>query len=133
MAVIQVPSILITEDDQGLRETLRDVFEPEGYRTLTAADGEEALDIARREEVHLLLLDVHMPKLTGLEVVERLRQHRLRLPWILMSAALDEEISRQARLLEAFCVLAKPVSRQRLTVTVAQALHTAYNWPQRRG
>jgi two-component system chemotaxis response regulator CheY len=128
-AAIEVPSILITDDDAGFRETLRGVFEPEGYRTLTAGDGEEALDIVRRDQVHLLLLDVHMPRLTGLQVVERLRQFQLRLPCILMSAALDEEISRQARLLEAFSVLAKPVSRQRLTLIVAQAMRVTYNWP----
>ena len=63
------PSLLITDDDSDFRETLQVVFEPQGFRTLLAGDGEEALHIVRHEEVHLLLLDMHMPKLTGLETL----------------------------------------------------------------
>ena len=57
-----LPSILITDDDLDFRETLRFVFEPRGFRTLLAGDGEEALEIMRGEQVHLVLLDVHMPQ-----------------------------------------------------------------------
>ncbi|HEX4148772.1 MAG TPA: response regulator, partial [Pirellulales bacterium] len=57
-------SILITDDDPSFRETLRSVFEPRGFRTLLAGDGEEALRIVERDEIHLVLLDMHMPRLT---------------------------------------------------------------------
>jgi CheY-like chemotaxis protein len=63
------PSILITDDDRGFRETLRGVFEPEGFQTLLAEDGAQAIDIVRSFDVHLLLLDMHMPRLTGLETL----------------------------------------------------------------
>src|SRR5437870_3528928 len=56
-------SILITDDDRGCREALRSIVEPEGYRTLLASSGEEALDIVREQGVHLALLDMHMPRL----------------------------------------------------------------------
>ena len=69
--LVESPSLLITDDDAGFRETLRGVFEPEGFRTLLAGDGEEALRIVRSKEVHLMLLDMHMPKLTGLEPFDR--------------------------------------------------------------
>ena len=125
--MIYAPSILITDDDRGFRETLRTVFEPRGYRTLLAGDGEEALQIVRSEEVHLLLLDMHMPKLTGLDVLRLVKQYKSRLPCILMSADLDEFLIQQARLAQAFSVLSKPVSRQRITWTVEQAIETAYS------
>ena len=73
---IESPSLLITDDDPAFRETLRVVFEPEGYRTLLAGTGEEALDIVRNQEVHLVLLDMHMPRLTGLETLRQVKQFR---------------------------------------------------------
>lgn len=127
--MIDCPSLLITDDDRAFRETLRGVFEPEGYRTLLAGDGEEALGIVRNEEVHLVLLDMHMPKLTGLETLRRVRQLKTLLPCILLSADLDDLVIEQARLLRAFRVLSKPVTRRQITGVVRQALRRTYNWP----
>jgi CheY-like chemotaxis protein len=124
---LQYPQLLITDDDHDFRETLRVVFEPR-FRTLLASDGEEALDIVRRQEVHLLLLDMHMPKLTGLETLRQVKRFKSRLPCILLSAALDENLIRQAQLAEAFSVLSKPISRLRLTSTVDAAMRRIYNW-----
>jgi CheY-like chemotaxis protein len=124
---LQFPSLLITDDDHDFRETLRAVFEPR-FHTLLAGDGQEALDIVRKQEVHLLLLDMHMPRLTGLETLRQVKQFRSRLPCILISAALDESLIRQAQLAQAFSVLSKPISRQQLTSTVEAAMRRIYNW-----
>jgi len=123
-----LPSILITDDDRDFRETVRVVFEPRGFRTLLAGDGEEALDIISSQEIHLLLLDMHMPKLTGLETLRRVKQFKSRLPCILISAALDESLIQEAQLAQAFSVLSKPVSRRQLTSTVDLALRRTYDW-----
>jgi CheY-like chemotaxis protein len=124
---LQLPSLLITDDDHDFRETVRLVFEPR-FRTITAGDGQEALDIVRSQEVHLVLLDMHMPRLTGLETLRRVKQFKSRLPCILISAGLDEALVRQAELAQAFSVLAKPVSRRELTGTVEAAMRRVYNW-----
>jgi CheY-like chemotaxis protein len=124
---LEFPSLLITDDDHDFREAVRGVFESR-FRTLLARDGEEALDIVRRQEVHLLLLDMHMPKLTGLETLRQVKRFKSRLPCILISAALDENLIRQAQLAEAFSVLAKPVSRKQLTGTVEAAMRRIYHW-----
>ncbi len=124
---LELPSLLITDDDLDFRETLRAVFEPR-FRTILASDGEEALDIVRRQEVHLLLVDMHMPRLTGLETMQRVKLLKSRLPCILLSAGLDEALERQARLAEAFSVLAKPVTRRELTSTVEAAMRRIYGW-----
>ncbi len=126
--LIESPSLLITDDDQAFRETVRGVLEPLGFRTLLAGDGQEALDIVHAEEVHVVLLDMHMPKLTGLETLRLLKQFRAILPCILLSARLDEWLIEQARLAHAFSVLAKPVTRLQLTGTVRQALRRTYDW-----
>lgn len=123
------PSLLITDDDAALRETLGGIFQPRGFRILLAGDGEEALHIIGREPVHLVLLDIHMPRLSGLETLRRLREIQFRSPCILLSACWDEALREQARLAEAFSVLSKPVSRLQLTSTVDSALQRAYGWP----
>ena len=122
------PSLLITDDDHDFRETLREAFQPRGFRTLLAGDGEEALRIVRNNEVHLALLDMHMPKLTGLETLRQVKRLKALLPCILMSAELDETIVQQARLARAFSVLRKPVTLIELTGTVRLALAWTYNW-----
>jgi len=125
---VEAPSLLITDDDAEFRDTLREVFRPRGFRTLLAGDGEEALKIVRSQPVHLLLLDVHMPKLGGLETLRAIRRFRALLPCILMSARLDQMILEQARREHAFSVLAKPVTLEQLTSTVRQALERTYAW-----
>ena len=125
---VQTPSLLITDDDSDFRETLRVVFEPRGFRTLLAGDGEEALKIVRSEEVHLVLLDVHMPKLTGLETLRLVKQFRAMLPCILLSARWDDGLLEEARRERAFSVLSKPVRLPQIVGEVRHALERTYAW-----
>jgi CheY-like chemotaxis protein len=128
MAVFQVPSILITDDDTPFRDTIRDMLEPCGYRLSLASSGEEALEIVERQDIHLLLLDMHMSRLTGLETARRVYQRKLALPWILMSARVDEDLMQQAQQADVFTVLRKPVDRTTITSNVALALRQRYDW-----
>ena len=123
------PSLLITDDDDAFRTTLGDIFSPRGFRILLASDGQEALDIVEHEEIHLVLLDIHMPRLSGLDTLRRLREFQFRSPCILLSAAWDDDLRKQALSAEAFSLLPKPVSRALLTATVDRALQRAYGWP----
>jgi DNA-binding NtrC family response regulator len=130
---LAVPSILITDDDRHFRETLRAVLETRGFRTFLAEDGEAALEVVSHEEVHLVLLDMHMPRLSGLETIQRVKQLKSRLPCILISAGLDECLAQQALRAEAFSVLAKPITRLQLTSVVNRAFERTYNWDVLRG
>lgn len=123
--MIIAPSLLITDDDRAFRETLREVFEPRGFQTLLAADGAEALEVVQRHEVHLVLIDMHMPRLTGVEAIRQIKRLKARLPCILISGQLDDQIRRDA---DAFRVLAKPISFQQVTQSVSEALQVTYNW-----
>ena len=126
--LVEPPSLLITDDDPGFRETLQVVFEPKGFRTLLASNGEEALEIVSRETVHVVLLDMHMPKLTGIETLRMLKEFRAILPCILLSAQLDDCIVEQAQLAHAYSVLSKTVTVGQITRTVQQALQRTYAW-----
>lgn len=127
MVVLQ-PSILITDDDRQFRETLRGVLAPQGFRTLVAGDGEEAIEIVRNDEVHVLLLDMHMPKLTGIETLREVKRIRGLLPCILLSAEMDEAMRDRALSAHAFSVLAKPVRRREITEAIEQAMQSVYGW-----
>jgi CheY-like chemotaxis protein len=119
-------SILITDDDPGCREVLRDIFEPEGYRTLLASSGEEAIDIVRDQPVHVALLDMHMPRLTGLETLELVRQINNLLPCILVTADSNESLMRQAFRAQVYSVIPKPVSKNLVLYTVVRVLMRVY-------
>ena len=133
------PRLLITDDDRDFRETVAGALADRGFETLQAADGEETLQIICRQEVHLLLLDMQMPRLSGLETIERLRgiempwnkasdKPIIALPWILISGALDEQLIARALAAAAFSVLPKPLRLPELTGAVAGALAQAYGW-----
>ena len=119
-------SILIADDDGNCREALREIMEPEGFRTLLASSGEEALDIVRSATVHLALLDMHMPTLTGLETLQLVRQINAVLPAILVTADYNEHLVRQACLAHAYSVIPKPVSKNVVLYTVVRALARSY-------
>jgi CheY-like chemotaxis protein len=119
-------SILITDDDPAARETLREIFEPVGFKTFLAKSGEEAIDIVQGEDVHLALMDMHLPKLSGLETISIVHQIKGVLPTILITGDYDDNLVRRALSAHAFCVLAKPVSRNVVIYVVTRALEKYY-------
>ena len=127
--VLETPCLLITDDDRDFRETLRDVFEPRGFRTILAGDGEQALEIVQNEPVHLLLMDMHLPRLTGLETIRRVQMFQSTMPSILISAALDDLIVAEAMRSHVFSVLPKPFRCAQITELVGQAMRATYDWP----
>lgn len=119
-------TILITDDDRAARESLREIVEPAGFHVQLAGSGEEALDIIQDREIHVALMDMYLPRMTGLETLSIARQIKGMLPTILMSGDHDEALLRQALLAHAFCVLAKPVSRNVVIHVLNRALEKFY-------
>jgi two-component system, response regulator PdtaR len=123
-------SILITDDEAASRQALRDIVEPEGYRILMASSGEEALDIVRTDSVHLALLDMNMPTLSGLETLQLVHQTNAFLPCILVTADASETLLREAFQAHAYSVIPKPVSKNVVLYTVVRALMRVYGNPR---
>lgn len=86
----EMQSILLVEDDQTIRLTVEFALTKAGYAVTTAADGELALEYARTVEPDLVLLDLMLPKVSGLDVARRLRAENDNVP-IIMLTALDRE------------------------------------------
>jgi CheY-like chemotaxis protein len=119
-------SILIADDDKGNRESLSDFLRDRGFDTVLAADGGEAVEIVQVELVHLVLTDLHMPRLTGLEALEIVRQINALLPAILMTADATRDVLRQALQVHVYSVIPKPVNANIVLHTLTRALAQVY-------
>lgn len=115
-------SILVVDDCPSVREFLERVFLGKGGRVLTAANGQHALTIASREKPDVVLLDLKMPGLGGLEVLQRLLQMDTELIVIVMTGYGCIESARQAMRLGAYDYLTKPFDPDLLQEVVAESL-----------
>ena len=78
--------VLIVEDDLALREALSDTLEIEGFQVITAANGTEALSKMHKHQFRLVVSDVHMPVMDGLELLQNIQGHKIQTPVLLMTA-----------------------------------------------
>ena len=118
-------TILVVDDDKSIRDSLKMVLEFESYEVLFAENGQEALRQLTVTPVDLILLDVKMAGMDGLEVLQRVREKRAELPVIMISGHGTIETAVEATKLGAFDFLPKPLDRDKLLVTVRNALHQA--------
>ncbi|MBP1768324.1 MAG: chemotaxis protein CheY [Candidatus Aminicenantes bacterium] len=110
--------ILVVEDEPGIRLSLSDELESDGYQVFTAGDGETALTVAGRDKPDLILLDLMLPVLDGYEVCKKLRMRGDRTP-IIMLTVKDKEIDKVLGLeLGADDYMTKPFSLRELTARV---------------
>lgn len=118
--------ILIVEDDRAVARGLEYGLQAEGFVALWANSGQRALDMARSEAPHLILLDIRLPDISGFDVCRQLRGEGRRQP-ILMLTARDEEVDKVLGLeLGADDYLVKPFSLRELTSRIRALLRRAY-------
>src|SRR5947199_9640385 len=122
--------ILIVEDEPNMVAGLRDNFEYEGYEVITAGDGVEGLGRALNDSPDLVVLDVMMPKMSGLDVCKQLKSKRPSLP-IIMLTARGQEVDKVVGLeLGADDYVTKPISIRELLARIKAVLHRARAAPQ---
>lgn len=123
-------TILIVEDEPKMVAGLRDNFEYEGYQVLTALDGVEGLDRALATSPDLIVLDVMMPKMSGLDVCRKLKSKRPSIP-IIMLTARGQEVDKVVGLeLGADDYVTKPFSIRELLARVKAVLRRAHTLPK---
>ncbi|MBI3085635.1 MAG: response regulator [candidate division NC10 bacterium] len=106
--------VLVVDDEPDAVELLQEFLTAKGYDVLTASDGEEALRQVKEHRPHLILLDVRMPKLNGMEVLKRVREIDHEVGVIMVTAVNEEETGREALKLGAFDYITKPLDLQYL-------------------
>ncbi|MEW6488061.1 MAG: sigma-54 dependent transcriptional regulator [Thermodesulfobacteriota bacterium] len=116
------PAILIVDDDRGHRTMLRAVLAEAGYPTLEADDGDTAVERVQDADVGLVLLDLKMARMGGIEALEAIKQLRFDLPVVLMTAYASVETAVEAMKKGAFDYVTKPVDMEELKLTVEKAL-----------
>ena len=112
-------SVLVVDDEAGMRETVADILTGEGYDVTTAADGNDALSRLRTTTFSVVLMDIRMPGRDGISVLRELGGPPP--PVVLMTAYADEEQHEAAAQAGSFAVLHKPVPARRLLDLVARA------------
>lgn len=113
---------LIVDDDPHLRESLRDILEHEGYVALEAGDGKTALELLDQEPVDLLLLDLELPRVSGINVLRELADRRLDIPVVIISAFGSVPKAVTTTKLGAYDFIEKPLDAQHTLLTVRNAL-----------
>lgn len=113
--------ILVVDDEEGPREALRMILK-ENYDVLLAKDGQECLDLIRRERPSLILLDIRLPGMDGIEVLERVKKVRPEIPVIIVSAVGTHKTVIDALKLGAVDFIAKPLDVIQVRDTVRKAL-----------
>ncbi|MEM9729252.1 MAG: sigma-54 dependent transcriptional regulator [Myxococcota bacterium] len=119
-------TILVVDDEKNIRRTLRMVLEGSGFNTLEAGSAEDALDTLGSGEVDLVILDVRLPKMSGIEALSKIRSQpeTRRLPVLMVSGHTSLAEAVQAVQLGATDFFEKPLDRDRVLVSVRNALRT---------
>ena len=114
----QQPKVLVIDDEPGVRELISEALSISEITAVQAADGLEALSFLRRERFDLLILDINMPKLDGLALLEKLRTEGTSVPVLMLSARADKADINQGLRIGADDYLTKPFSIEELVLRV---------------
>jgi len=115
-------SILIADDDQKIRLLLSEILEENGYQTSEAADGLQVLDILNNSAPDLVLLDLKMPGIDGLEVLKRVEKLKLSTQFIVITAHGTIRTAIEATRLGAYDFIEKPIEEDRILLMIQKAL-----------
>ena len=113
-----MPRMVIVDDEPEVLEELAEVFGEYGYEIETAREGEEALRKVKEKRPHVMLLDIRMPGMDGLEVLRRVREVDPSLGVIMVTAVIEEGLAKEAMRLGAFDYITKPIDLDYLRTSV---------------
>jgi len=115
-------NILVVDDDPDIREVLKDRLESLGYRVLVAASGKEGLELLEKQNLQLILLDIEMPAMSGLEVLKEIRKRALDITVVMITAYGTIERAVEAMKEGAYDFIPKPFEPDHVALIVQKAL-----------
>ncbi len=115
-------TILVTDDEKSIRNSLKEILEFEDYNVLEAENGEQVFSIVNGKTIDLMLLDIKMKGMDGMEILSKLKEQRYDFPIIMISGHGNIEVAVEATKKGAFDFIEKPPDLNRLLVSVRNAL-----------
>jgi two-component system nitrogen regulation response regulator NtrX len=116
-------TILIVDDEENIRLSLKGGLEDEGYNTLLASSGEEGFKIIEKQDVDLMLLDIWMPGKDGLQILEEMKAAGFTIPVIIMTGHGSIETAIRATRLGALDFIEKPLDLNKIIITINNTIH----------
>lgn len=113
--------LLLIDDDPGIRKVMTITLEDAGYQVLTAEDGNIGVDLCRREKPHIIITDIRMPGIDGLEVLKRVKESESDAEVIVITAFTEIELAIKALQLDASDFITKPINDDALWVSLKRA------------
>lgn len=117
-----MPKILIIDDEKSIRKTLREILEYENFKVDEAGDGVEGVTMAEKGDYDIIICDIKMPKVDGMEALERIQKTNPDIPVVMISGHGTIETAVEAVKKGAFDFIAKPLDLNRLLVTIRNAM-----------
>lgn len=114
--------ILICEDEKDAQESLKNILLKRKYEVYTASDGKEAIDRSKETKPDLILLDIRMPKLDGLEVAKAIREFNTKTKIIFITAFHSPEITKEAAKYDIVDYILKPSTTEDILKVITSAL-----------
>lgn len=114
----KVNEIMVVDDQPGIRMLLREVFKQTDYQIVTAANGEQALELLKKEDLRLVLLDMKIPKMNGLEIMHKIKDIKPEVKVIIMTAYGENAMVQEALQNGAVAHFTKPFDLHELIDTV---------------
>jgi len=118
-------SILVVDDEEGIRRVLREFFKRKGYNVFEAESGQKALELARSEKISMVLLDIRMPGMDGIETLKSLLEINPKLGIVMTAAEENEDLVKKAIELGAYSYVLKPCDFMYLELVVMSKLAIA--------
>ncbi len=113
--------ILIVDDEEVMRSLLEKILKREGYNVIAAEDGQQAVEILRKEQVNLVISDMKMPRMDGFELLKHVKQEYPNIGIIIMTAYGDTYTVKDALLLGADEYITKPFKSYEISLVVERA------------
>ena len=125
MTTADTPIVLVVEDDRSNLESLERLFSRENYRVISAGDAKTALDLMRKQRTHVVVTDLMMPGLSGMDLLKAIKTISPETEVVMMTAYGTVETAVEAMRAGAYDFVEKPLKRMQITKTVAKAIEKA--------
>ena len=117
-----MPKVLVIDDEKSIRKTLREILEYENFKVDEAVDGAEGVSLAEKENYDIILCDIKMPKVDGIEALDRIQKSKPDTPIVMISGHGTIDTAVESVKKGAFDFIAKPLDLNRLLVTIRNAM-----------